>query len=470
MLTGTGDSFIIRNVLLANGNVVPIGQSRSSPAFDRQGHVYAAADTDFEHTPGSGNTYPILFCVDPLGVTKWVVGLAENSIPSVVGSASPVVTKGPRGDSRAYMVASDGVQAVVEAVAGISVCPTSDALLDCSGHGSCDCAMGTCACDGCWSGDFACGTYNPGACQNGGSCDPFDGTCLCANACFSGPKCEVQKQCGNGGTCNPVDGSCSCPGTCLKPNSFGVCNNFSSALCNGFLCGAGGECACPAYSCLTGPSCTTPVDCGNGICDGLMGGDCVCDACYLQDATGSCTVKNTCSSHGTCQPATGDCVCATGWYGPSCSSNSVITLSPSPAPGGGGGSAASGSSKGLTPGAAAGVSLTVLALLAGGGVFAFMRAFPGKGVAEALGIFAQRFGLGGAATYTTIKPVAPASAAASGARLASLSTANTAGKAAVATPAGAGFSLLKGASPGVAERVSLLAKSGTAGAKPYGSK
>ncbi len=125
--------------------------------------------------------------------------------------------------------------------------------------------------------------------------------------------------------------------------------------------------------------------------------------------------------------------------------------------------------KGLSPGAAAGVSIAVITFMFGGGVFAFMRAFPGKGVADALKMVNDKLAFTrGGASYASIKPV-PVSFAASGARLASLSEASAV---AGASPAkvSAGFSLLKGASPGVAERVSLLAKSSSnAGAKPYGS-
>ena len=225
-----------------------------------------------------------------------------------------------------------------------------------------------------------------------------------------------------------------------------------------------GECSCPSSSCLTGVTCATPVDCGNGICDGLMDGECVCDACYSQDISGSCTVLNTCSSHGDCQPATNQCTCSTGWYGPQCSSNSILTLSPSPSADCG--AACRNSSKGLSPGAAAGVSLAVLTFLFGGGAFAFMRAYPGKGIEDAVRMINDKLTLArGATSYASIKPV-PVSSAASGARLVSLSEASVP----MSAKASTGFSLLKGASPGVAERVSLLAKSSNnAGAKPYGS-
>ena len=315
--------FAIGMLTLADGQVVPFGRSRSSPAFDRQGHIYVGTDTDWVGNPNADDTFPVFICADAGGAVKWAIGLGEDQL-SVVGSASPVIAQGPRGDSRAYMVASDGVAAVIEAVPGVPACPTGpdQSLLDCGGHGSCDCTTGTCACDGCWSGsaDGSCSTYNADACLNGGSCDPDDGKCVCP-PCFTGPLCATPVSCGAAGTCNPADGTCTCTG-CATRNSFGACNVFNATApqCGGFACVApAGTCSCPVSSCMTGPACATPVDCGaHGSCAAGTGG-CVCDACWLPDAGGLCTVANTCSGHGTCSAAGGGaCVCAAGWGGAAC--------------------------------------------------------------------------------------------------------------------------------------------------------
>jgi hypothetical protein len=314
---GSTRPFVISSLTLPNGQVVPFGRSRSSPAWDRQQHVYVATDTDWDANPLTGATFPVLFCANQSGAVKWVAGVGEAKLASI-GAASPVVSQGPRRDNRVYIVASDGVQSVVEAPTG-ATCPASpDGMQVCSGHGKCDCATATCACDGCWTG-AACDVFNGDACAaNGGSCAP-DGTCTCGDACSGGPTCASKTACGHGGTCNPADGTCACAG-CAELNAFGLCAvfNATAAACSGQPCvkngdDSGGVCACGANTCLTGPACADAFDCGNGgVC--TPGTGCQCTDCFGLGPDGTCSVENTCSGHGSCNAGTGVCDCDDACY------------------------------------------------------------------------------------------------------------------------------------------------------------
>jgi hypothetical protein len=145
----TNRTFSIFYNVLQDGRKVPLGRSRSSPAFDRQRHVYVGFDTDFDGnsstvSPASNRTYPVLLCADEEARVKWSVGMGEAALAEI-GAASVVVTQGPRGDNRAYMVSSDGVSAVVEAPGGVTCPAGANPLYSCSGAGACDCATGACA-------------------------------------------------------------------------------------------------------------------------------------------------------------------------------------------------------------------------------------------------------------------------------------------------------------------------------------
>jgi len=116
---------------------VPLGRSRSSPAQDRQGHIYVAADTDYSLNRDN-DTFPVLLCVDVFRLVKWVIGLGQEQVSSV-GAASPVLAVGLyQGRPAAYMASSDGVVIVQEAPLGFG-CFSSDPLQACSGNGVCDC-------------------------------------------------------------------------------------------------------------------------------------------------------------------------------------------------------------------------------------------------------------------------------------------------------------------------------------------
>ena len=154
-VTPGGAPFVVSQLTLPSTRVVPFGRSRSSPAFDRQGHLYVASDTDFDGSPRDNDTYPVLFCVDgSTGGTKWVVGLGEESL-AYVGASSPVLASGPRGEARVYMASTDNVVSLseVQAEQGTPACPaSSEGLAPCSDHGACNCATGVCACADCWGG------------------------------------------------------------------------------------------------------------------------------------------------------------------------------------------------------------------------------------------------------------------------------------------------------------------------------
>ena len=338
LVPGTASTpFVVLNATLQDGSFAEIGRSRSSPAWDRQRNVYFGSDMDL----GGSNTFPALICVDELANVKWALGLGEEDV-SQVGSASVVVTQGPRGDNRAYMVSSDGVSTIVESS---NTCPTSNSLYTCSSHGDCDCATGQCKCDGCWSGSDCSISDSTQCTQNGGTCSN-DGTCVCGDACHTGTTCEVSLNCGPLGICNPIDGTCSCSG-CVETNSWGVCNvyNASSAYCNGQTCSRDGSCACSLSTCKGGPTCSNQIDCKNGgICsigsgcscagtcfsvgsDGLCsqpvdcgeggvcnsGGVCSCLPCWSLGSDNKCSIQETCNNHGTCDSIDGSCKCNRGF-------------------------------------------------------------------------------------------------------------------------------------------------------------
>ena len=146
--TGATKPFRVSSLTLPDSTTYPMGRTRSSPAWDRTSHLYVGADLDV----GMGAAFlPTVFSVDAGAVVRWGAALEGASADASVGSASVVVTLGPRKDSRLYMASAGGVYAVQEpaASAGGAVCP-SEGLLDCSGHGDCDCASGMCKCWGCW--------------------------------------------------------------------------------------------------------------------------------------------------------------------------------------------------------------------------------------------------------------------------------------------------------------------------------
>lgn len=388
-ITGAAKPFRVSLLTLPDSTTYPMGRTRSSPAWDRTSHLYVGADLDV----GMGAAFlPTVFSVDAGAVVRWAAALDGASADATVGSASVVVTLGPRKDSRLYIAAEDGVHAVQEpaASAGGAVCP-HEGLLDCSGHGDCDCASGMCKCWGCWGG-ADCGVPSEGVCTASGGTCTTDGHCACGDACHSGPDCSTLTQCGNGGTCNPLDGSCSCPGVCLTLNHFGKCGLSNSSLCaNGGLCdGAAGPglCSCvgPA-ACFKGPDCSVPIVCG---------------------------------AHSVCVPGgPGGCTCIGGWSGPSCTipPSSSATVAPPPLPpGGGGGSGASSGAPKTSPGAVAVGVLVPLLLLGAGAAGLVVAVRNGYHLpwAAADSLVQRWVGRVGSSAYTPLKPAMGGLAAAKG--------------------------------------------------------
>lgn len=201
-----------------DGKVTTFGHSRSSPAIDPSGNVYVGTDSD-----DGIYTLPLLLAISPAGGYTWLTGIDTDNV--VVGSASPIVGQGFKGEKRAYMVSGYGIKAFDEgyacpgaldpfsACSGNGVCncasgtctcsnrcftgPDCGVALTCSGHGTCDGDLG-CQCDPCWAGDD-CSIPKP--CQHG-TCTA--GVCVC-QACWTGTYCEVRCGCGRLVTCGSVD-------------------------------------------------------------------------------------------------------------------------------------------------------------------------------------------------------------------------------------------------------------------------
>ena len=116
-------------------------------------------------------------------------------------------------------------------------------------------------------------------CSRYGSCNCSTGSCSCFdNVCIGGPKCA------------PL---------CMN----GDCDDSQSAF----------NCACSP--CWSGPSCAVAQTCGtNSGCE-PSSGVCTCNACFVLDTLGACTVP-LCGDHGAC--SSNACTCADGWTGPTC--------------------------------------------------------------------------------------------------------------------------------------------------------
>lgn len=299
------------------GPSIPFGTSRSSPAVDVNNYVYVGSDVDWALNPTTNLTLPALFAFDMNGNMKWVTTLGEENI--TVGSASPIITDGVDGDHRAYMVAIDSVISMTE---GLS-CPSADPILECSGHGRCNCAGsngGLCSCFGCWYDGTGgeCNTYNNAACVNG-QCDD-SGACDCNNCYATDPitgLCTNPLDCGTGGTCSPDTGDCSCSNICFALGPDGLCSQA-------FDCGPSGSCSDPGTgqpnctcsdSCYSsagpGQPCKIVKDCGPG--GQCQNGQCVCQPCWSADSTGSCTIQLNCLNNGICDTNSGQCICTGCW-------------------------------------------------------------------------------------------------------------------------------------------------------------
>ena len=169
---------------------------------------------------------------------------------------------------------------------------------DCSGHGTCDEETATCTCDDDYEGeDCSREKTCPNNCSGQGSCDRVTKTCTCYPG-FEGDDCSVAQACDK--NCNG-NGTCEYTGEGSERRMACTCNRgYSGDSCDAFVC--------------------DNVDCGsNGQCE-LSEDDpvkpvCTCNPGYTGD---HCDIKDLCydarcGKHGSCNIATGFCICEDGF-------------------------------------------------------------------------------------------------------------------------------------------------------------
>ena len=183
-------------------------------------------------------------------------------------------------------------------------CPGGE-VSPCSGRGSCVSANSSVLCN--------CLSSPTGGYWVGASCD----TC---HVLYTGPSCNVPCPIGHGTPC-------SGHGRCYAANNLGRC--LCSASHCGPACELSGADVCTDYACpplYAGVSCAQKcVDCGgDGECDGgkLGSGDCVCAAGFT-GSTCSTAVDCTLCDQGACdgtahQDGGSQCTCHSGWAGRWC--------------------------------------------------------------------------------------------------------------------------------------------------------
>ena len=150
-------------------------------------------------------------------------------------------------------------------------------------------------------------------CNSNQHCNPM-GHCTC-NLCWGGVNCSTPKNCGPG-VCNTTSGTCSCAevgAVCCIASAVlkGLSRGLSSLVAVPHSHVPSLACACLPlrlpFQCTTGPSCSQPLPCVNGICDPLSGGNtCDCDPNYMGPLCNQCTPCNSgpncttvCSNMGT---------------------------------------------------------------------------------------------------------------------------------------------------------------------------
>jgi len=168
----------------------------------------------------------------------------------------------------------DGEYSGMQKACELNKCPS----VDCSGHGSCDAAVGKCNCVGDWAGEkcneqMCAGPerkmYNPAshnACSGRGACDPSTGECTC-EVPFLGYGCELLgclNDCSGHGTCDKIKGKCVCEEGSTGPScELKKCpdNCSGRGKCNQL----GGWCDCDRG--FTGDSCKRASTCNKQIAD-----------------------------------------------------------------------------------------------------------------------------------------------------------------------------------------------------------
>jgi outer membrane protein assembly factor BamB len=239
---------------ISRGRVIRFGRSRSSPTIDGDWYVYQGADIDDPKIILPPTSVPCLFVLDFFsGELVWGSTLGfEDGV--IMGQASAMIMDGYDGSNVAVMVAQDGVVMLGQGVE----CDTDDPVLECSGHGTCDCTSGNCLClDPCFKGPGCSAT-----CGQNSQCQAIGlgHVCLC-NPCYRGATCETQLACGAHASCSLLQDSCVCEACWNKPvlrdgnctqaetcNGHGKCNPFGPDNATGVCACTGGWTGTKCYS------------------------------------------------------------------------------------------------------------------------------------------------------------------------------------------------------------------------------
>lgn len=199
------------------------GSTRSSPALDADGAVFV---------PMQGAAGPLLYGLHPDGSFRFVAEIGQFG--DQIEDASVILGTDTEGTPRIF-VATDGRLSALDE--GFQ-CPTDVPLVDCSGHGDCDCDEGVCDCDPCYMPGLNndCSVLN--TCSGRGTC--FNDICTCENSCYFGNLCQYSNDCNGRGTCS--DGQCHCVDLCytgrgcelaVTCSGHGSCTSAHGCACTG---------------------------------------------------------------------------------------------------------------------------------------------------------------------------------------------------------------------------------------------
>ena len=190
----------------------------------------------------------------------------------------------------------------------------------CAGHGTCDYTAGAatalaCACaPGYWGADCAgrCPPDPQNPCSGHGSCGLADGLCSC-EAAWKGAACDQP--------CPETPAGLVCNGA-----ARGTCVLDNATLTAACVCARGategywaGRACADCLSGWSGADCTVP--CVNGNTSGHL---CACfEGWWGPSCTQECPggANYSCSTHGTCDIASGLCACDASWFTDSCAVN-----------------------------------------------------------------------------------------------------------------------------------------------------
>ena len=153
-------------------------------------------------------------------------------------------------------------------------------------------------------------------CHNGGICiDQFNGyQCLCPMG-YSGSNCEV-----NIDDCSPIN-PCQNGGKCTDGIDAFTCNCSGTGF-TGLTCSVLVSEICSSLGCFFGGSCEFDASIGRDKCmckDGYQGELCLHKSQY-------CFLNKSCSVEGTSHCSqNGDCICKTGFTGPTCNTTDACS-------------------------------------------------------------------------------------------------------------------------------------------------